>query len=67
MRKYRKMKENLDKEFNDLKENLNEVQRQSENFISINEKILIKNLQKKQVYLIKKIRFFYGLLLLYKH
>ena len=40
MRKYRKMEEDLDKEFNDLKENLNEVQKQSKNFISINEKRL---------------------------
>lgn len=40
MRKYRKMEEDLDKEFNDLKENCNEVQKQSENFIVINEKRL---------------------------
>ena len=40
MRKYRKMEEDLDKEFNDLKENRNEVQKQSENFIVINEKRL---------------------------
>ena len=40
MRKYRKMEEDLNKEFNDLKENLNEIQKRSENFISINEKRL---------------------------
>lgn len=40
MRKYRKIEEDLDKEFNDLKENRNEVQKQSENFIVINEKRL---------------------------
>ena len=40
MRKYRKIEEDLDKEFNDLKENCNEVQKQSENFIVINEKRL---------------------------
>ena len=40
MKKYRKMEENLDKEFNALKENINEVQKQSENFIVINEKRL---------------------------
>ena len=40
MRKYRKMEEDLNKEFNDLKENLNEIQKRSENFIFINEKRL---------------------------
>ena len=40
MRKYRKMEEDLNKEFNSLKENLNEVQKQSKNFIVINEKRL---------------------------
>ena len=40
MRKYRKMEEDLNEEFNSLKENLNEVQKQSENFIVINEKRL---------------------------
>ncbi len=40
MRKYRKMEEDLNKEFNDFKENLNEIQKQSKNFISINEKRL---------------------------
>ena len=40
MRKYRKMEKNLNKEFNNLKENLNEVKKQSENFIVINEKRL---------------------------
>jgi putative uncharacterized protein (fragment) len=34
------MEEDLNKEFNDLKENLNEIQKRSENFISINEKRL---------------------------
>ena len=38
MRKYRKMEEDLNEEFNSLKENLNEVQKQSENFIVIKEK-----------------------------
>lgn len=80
MRKYRKMEEDLNKEFNDFKENLNEIQKQSKNFISINEKRLenfnkldeiIENIDKefakKQEYLIRKIRLFYGLLSLYKH
>ena len=40
MRKYKKMQEDLDREFDSLKENLNEVQKQSENFITINEKRL---------------------------
>ena len=40
MKKYRKMEEDLNKEFNDFKENLNEIQKQSKNFISINEKRL---------------------------
>jgi putative uncharacterized protein (fragment) len=40
MKKYRKMEEDLNKEFNDLKENLNEIQKRSENFIFINEKRL---------------------------
>ena len=40
MRKYRKMEEDLNKEFNSLKENLNQVQKQSKNFIVINEKRL---------------------------
>lgn len=40
MRKYRKIEEDLNEEFNSLKENLNEVQKQSENFIVINEKRL---------------------------
>ena len=40
MKKYRKMEEDLDKEFYALKENLNEVQKQSENFIAINKKRL---------------------------
>ena len=40
MRKYRKIEEDLDKEFNDLKENRNEIQKQYENFIVINEKRL---------------------------
>lgn len=40
MKKYRKMEEDLDKELKDLKENLNEIQKQSENFITINEKRL---------------------------
>lgn len=40
MRKYRKMEEDLNEEFNSLKENLNKVQKQSENFIVINKKRL---------------------------
>lgn len=40
MRKYKKMQEDLDREFDSLKENLNEADNQTKNFLTINEKRL---------------------------